>query len=136
MRSAVAAAADGNGASTSAQSAAGATEGGTGATGEAFGDDLGAALGLSSRLVGTLSLLATALGPPLCSLGVHVLYGAVWRNTDLPAVLAWYCWYLNVLAINGIAEVSGTLSARRTLSCMARTLGCMAHHPKRSVVRR
>lgn len=51
-----------------------------------------------------LSLVSTALGPTLAPLLLHIVAGSRWTNTAAPAVLAAYCYYIPLLALNGILE--------------------------------
>ena len=51
-----------------------------------------------------VSLVSTALGPTLAPLLLHTVAGARWTNTPAPAVLAAYCYYIPLLALNGILE--------------------------------
>lgn len=52
----------------------------------------------------TLSVLAVSLGPPLARPLLHLLLGAAWSTTEAPKVLASYCYYIPMLAINGLLE--------------------------------
>ena len=51
-----------------------------------------------------LSLFALSLGPPLSRPLLHLLAGSSWSNTEAPAVLAAYCYYIPMLALNGVLE--------------------------------
>ena len=51
-----------------------------------------------------LSLLATTLGPPLSRPILHLVAGPSWSTTEAPLVLSSYCYYIPVLALNGILE--------------------------------
>ena len=56
------------------------------------------------RLYLLLSLFATCLGPPLAPILLRVVAGSRWTHTEAPIVLATYCYYIPLLAINGILE--------------------------------
>ena len=58
------------------------------------------------------SLFVVTLGPTLSPLALRTIAGARWANTEAPAVLAAYCYYIPLLAVNGILEafVSATAS--------------------------
>ena len=56
------------------------------------------------RLYLLLSLFATCLGPPLAPILLRIVAGSRWTHTEAPAVLAAYCYYIPLLAINGILE--------------------------------
>lgn len=56
------------------------------------------------RLYLLLSLFATCLGPPLTPILLRLVAGSRWTHTEAPAVLATYCYYIPLLAINGILE--------------------------------
>lgn len=56
------------------------------------------------RLYLLLSIFATCLGPPLAPVLLRLVAGSRWTHTEAPAVLATYCYYIPLLAINGILE--------------------------------
>ena len=56
------------------------------------------------RLYLLLSLFATCLGPPLAPILLRLVAGTRWTLTEAPGVLAAYCYYIPLLAINGILE--------------------------------
>lgn len=58
------------------------------------------------------SVVIVTLGPTSGPLALRTIAGARWANTEAPAVLAVYCYYIPLLAINGILEafVSATAS--------------------------
>ncbi|EOD48980.1 putative oligosaccharide translocation protein rft1 protein [Neofusicoccum parvum UCRNP2] len=56
------------------------------------------------HLYGLISLAACALGPTLAPLLLRVVAGARWADTDAAATLAAYCYYVPLLALNGVAE--------------------------------
>ena len=56
------------------------------------------------RLYGLLSLGITAVGPTLAPLLLRRLAGPNWTQTSAGAVLSLYCYYVPLLAINGILE--------------------------------
>ncbi|ORY00599.1 Rft protein-domain-containing protein [Clohesyomyces aquaticus] len=51
-----------------------------------------------------LSLLILTLGPPLSSPLLSLVAGHKWLSTPAPAVLAAYCYYIPLLALNGVTE--------------------------------
>lgn len=56
------------------------------------------------RLYLVLSLFATCLGPPLAPILLRLVAGSRWTHTEAPGVLSTYCYYIPLLAINGILE--------------------------------
>ena len=56
------------------------------------------------RLYLLLCLFATCLGPPLAPILLRLVAGSRWTYTEAPSVLAIYCYYIPLLAINGILE--------------------------------
>ena len=50
------------------------------------------------------SMFVASLGPTLSPLALRVTAGSRWADTEAPAVLAAYCYYIPLLAINGILE--------------------------------
>ena len=56
------------------------------------------------RLYLLLSVFATCLGPPLAPILLRLVAGSRWTHTEAPGVLATYCYYIPLLAINGILE--------------------------------
>ena len=56
------------------------------------------------RFYTLLSILAITLGPTLSPLLLRLIAGTRWSNTEAPAVLSAYCYYIPLLAINGILE--------------------------------
>lgn len=61
-------------------------------------------LGSLLHFYALISLVATALGPTLAPLLLQIVAGSRWTNTAAPAVLAAYCYYIPLLALNGILE--------------------------------
>lgn len=51
-----------------------------------------------------LSLVSISLGPTLAPLLLRLVAGPRWTNTPAAAVLASYCYYIPLLALNGILE--------------------------------
>ena len=51
-----------------------------------------------------LSIFAVSLGPPLAWPAIHLLLGSAWSSTEAPQVLASYCYYIPMLAVNGLLE--------------------------------
>lgn len=56
------------------------------------------------HLYSILSLLAVSLGPQLAPLLLTLVAGRRWSSTSAPDVLATYCYYIPLLAYNGIIE--------------------------------
>lgn len=61
-------------------------------------------LTMTLKLYLLLSLFATTLGPPFAPLGLKILAGSRWSNSEAGNVLSAYCYYIPLLAINGITE--------------------------------
>lgn len=51
-----------------------------------------------------LSLLSVALGPTIAPIALRTIAGPRWSHTEAPLVLSTYCYYIPLLAINGILE--------------------------------
>lgn len=51
-----------------------------------------------------LSTLILSLAPTLAPLALRTIAGPRWSHTEAPAVLAAYCYYIPLLALNGILE--------------------------------
>ncbi|KZF20114.1 Rft-1-domain-containing protein [Xylona heveae TC161] len=51
-----------------------------------------------------LSLVACALGPTIAPLLLRLVAGSRWSSTSASSVLATYCYYIPLLALNGITE--------------------------------
>jgi oligosaccharide translocation protein RFT1 len=51
-----------------------------------------------------LSIFATVLGPPFAPVGLKLVAGSRWGESAAGDVLAIYCYYIPLLAINGITE--------------------------------
>ena len=58
------------------------------------------------------SVYIVSLGPTFGPLAIRTIAGSRWAHTEAPSVLAAYCYYIPLLAINGILEafVSATAS--------------------------
>jgi oligosaccharide translocation protein RFT1 len=56
------------------------------------------------RLYSLLSVLACALGPTIFPQVFRILIGSRWVSTNIDGVLSTYCYYIPVLAFNGISE--------------------------------
>lgn len=56
------------------------------------------------RLYSLLSLIAVSLGPSIAPLLLRFIAGPRWSATAAPSVLAAYCYYIPLLALNGILE--------------------------------
>lgn len=51
-----------------------------------------------------VSLLSVSLGPTVAPILLGIIAGPRWTSTAAPAVLAAYCYYIPLLALNGILE--------------------------------
>ncbi len=51
-----------------------------------------------------LGILAFSLGPPLSRPALALVAGSRWSQTEAPLVLASYCYYIPLLALNGVLE--------------------------------
>lgn len=51
-----------------------------------------------------LGILAFSLGPPLSQPALSIVAGKRWSQTEAPLVLASYCYYIPLLAVNGVLE--------------------------------
>jgi len=56
------------------------------------------------RLYSIISLVACVLGPPLAPTLLRLVAGARWADTEASVVLSTYCYYIPLLAINGVTE--------------------------------
>ncbi len=56
------------------------------------------------HLYSLISLLAVSLGPTVAPLFLGFIAGPRWKATAAPAVLSAYCYYIPLLALNGILE--------------------------------
>lgn len=56
------------------------------------------------RLYSLLSVLACTLGPAIFPQVFRILVGSRWASTNIDGVLSTYCYYIPVLAFNGISE--------------------------------
>ena len=56
------------------------------------------------HLYALLSLVIATIGPTLAPLLLRYIAGPVWTQTSAGAVLSLYCYYIPLLAINGILE--------------------------------
>lgn len=64
------------------------------------------------RMYGLVSLVAFAIGPSAAPLLLRLVAGARWSDTGAGDVLGTYCYYIPLLAVNGVSEafVSATAS--------------------------
>ncbi|KAL8764659.1 MAG: hypothetical protein Q9209_007947 [Squamulea sp. 1 TL-2023] len=51
-----------------------------------------------------ICIVAVAIGPSFSPLLLSVIAGSRWSESDAPSVLAAYCYYIPLLAVNGILE--------------------------------
>jgi len=63
-----------------------------------------AQLELLIKLMILLGLYFAAFGPNYSFIVLNILYGDKWTSTEAPKVLAYYSFYVIVIAINGILE--------------------------------
>lgn len=56
------------------------------------------------RLYGIISLVACAIGPTLAPVLLRLVAGSKWADTEASTVLSAYCYYIPLLAINGVTE--------------------------------
>ncbi|KAI5776636.1 oligosaccharide translocation protein RFT1 [Geopyxis carbonaria] len=61
-------------------------------------------LAIITKLYLLLSVFAVSLGPPFAPLVLSIIAGARWSDSTAGSVLATYCYYIPLLAINGITE--------------------------------
>ena len=61
-------------------------------------------LTLLLRLYALLALVLMTLAPPLTSPLLSLVAGSRWTATEAPSVLSAYCYYIPLLAINGLLE--------------------------------
>lgn len=61
-------------------------------------------LGAIFHLYSLISLVALSVGPHAAPLLLRLIAGSKWSSTNAPGVLASYCYYIPMLAINGITE--------------------------------
>jgi len=61
-------------------------------------------LNLILKFYALLSLLIMTLGPPIAPLALRIVAGARWANSPAAQTLSTYCYYIPLLAINGILE--------------------------------
>lgn len=75
-----------------------------------------------------LSTLILSLAPTLAPLALRTIAGPRWSHTEAPSVLAAYCYYIPLLAINGILEafVSATATTAQLRTQSAWWFACSA----------
>ncbi|KAL8993965.1 MAG: hypothetical protein Q9169_005955 [Polycauliona sp. 2 TL-2023] len=61
-------------------------------------------LGSLLRFYMLICTMAVAIGPAFSSLLLHLVAGSRWSDSEAPSVLAAYCYYIPLLAVNGILE--------------------------------
>lgn len=61
-------------------------------------------LAIIMKLYSLLSLFFFSLGPPFAPLALKLIAGSRWSDGDAGGVLASYCYYIPLLAINGVTE--------------------------------
>lgn len=66
------------------------------------------------KLYNLISLAACALGPTIAPLLLKVVAGSKWAETGAGDVLATYCYYIPLLALNGVTEAFAAAVATNT----------------------
>jgi len=56
------------------------------------------------KLYGLVSLVAFSIGPIVAPILLRIVAGSRWADTEASDVLAIYCYYIPLLAINGVTE--------------------------------
>jgi oligosaccharide translocation protein RFT1 len=56
------------------------------------------------KLYGIITLIACSIGPTLAPILLRIVAGSRWADTGASAVLVVYCYYIPLLAINGVTE--------------------------------
>ena len=56
------------------------------------------------KLYGLISLVAVTVGPKLAPIFLRIVAGSRWAESGATEVLATYCYYIPLLAINGVTE--------------------------------
>lgn len=67
-------------------------------------DQAAAFLRILLRLYSLFSVAVVAIGPSFSPLLLRIIAGSRWSDSDAPSVLAAYCYYIPLLAVNGILE--------------------------------
>ena len=55
------------------------------------------------RCICLVGFLPVVFGPPSSSLFLQLLYSRKWSETEAPIVLAFYCLYIALMALNGLS---------------------------------
>lgn len=66
------------------------------------------------RAYGVLSVLIFPVGPVLAPHILHILGGRRWTSSEVDSLLSLYCYYIPLLAFNGITEAFVSSAARPT----------------------
>jgi oligosaccharide translocation protein RFT1 len=56
------------------------------------------------KLYGIITLITCSIGPTLAPILLRIVAGSKWADTGASAVLVVYCYYIPLLAINGVTE--------------------------------
>lgn len=56
------------------------------------------------RIYSLISIVVVTIGPSFSPLLLRLIAGSRWSDSDAPVVLAAYCYYIPLLAVNGILE--------------------------------
>jgi oligosaccharide translocation protein RFT1 len=80
------------------------------------------------RLYGIITLVACSIGPTLAPTLLRLVAGEKWANTGASAVLVVYCYYIPLLAINGVTEAFvAAVASNSTLHSQSAFMGvCFA----------
>ncbi|PQE13278.1 oligosaccharide translocation rft1 protein [Rutstroemia sp. NJR-2017a WRK4] len=82
-----------------------------------------------------LSVIVMAIGPTAAPLLINMLAGPRWQASGAGHVLAWYCYYIPLLALNGISEAFVSSVATKTevykqsiwMTAFSMGFGCAAY---------
>lgn len=82
-----------------------------------------------------LSVGIVAIGPTIAPLLINLLAGPRWQASGAGNVLAWYCYYIPLLALNGISEAFVSSVATKTevykqsiwMAAFSMGFGCAAY---------
>ncbi|PQE27520.1 oligosaccharide translocation rft1 protein [Rutstroemia sp. NJR-2017a BBW] len=82
-----------------------------------------------------LSVIVMAIGPTAAPLLINMLAGPRWQASGAGHVLAWYCYYIPLLAVNGISEAFVSSVATKTevykqsiwMTAFSMGFGCAAY---------
>jgi oligosaccharide translocation protein RFT1 len=80
------------------------------------------------RLYGIITLVACSIGPTLAPTLLRLVAGEKWADTGASAVLVVYCYYIPLLAVNGVTEAFvAAVASNSTLHSQSAFMGvCFA----------